>query len=64
MFTQRALLRARLRAILESEGDRYRVLAPRLSPAGGAALYAAKISQSPLSAQAVKILESQLQTPD
>jgi hypothetical protein len=53
-------LLARVHRRLESEGARYRVLAPRLPPAAGAALYAARLSGAPLSAQAVDALEHSL----
>lgn len=49
-----------VRTRLESEGRRYRVLAPRLPPAAGAALYAARLSGAPLSAQALRALEHSL----
>jgi N-acetylglucosamine kinase-like BadF-type ATPase len=60
MFQQRDLLLARLQLKLAMEGRRYRLVAPRLPPAAGAALYAAKLSGAPLLAQAVNALEAQL----
>jgi hypothetical protein len=60
MFTQADLLLARVRAKLVTEGRQYRVVAPRLSPAAGAALYAAKLSGAPLAAAAISALEDQL----
>jgi N-acetylglucosamine kinase-like BadF-type ATPase len=60
MFQQPDLLLARVQATLAVDGARYRVVAPRLPPAAGAALYAAKLSGTPLSAPAVSALEAQL----
>ena len=60
MFQQRDLLLTRFQSKLAAERGRYRVVAPRLPPAAGAALYAAKLSGAPLSAQAVGALEAQL----
>jgi N-acetylglucosamine kinase-like BadF-type ATPase len=60
MFQQRDLLLARLQSKLAMDGRRYRVVAPRLPPAAGAALYAAKLSGAPLLAPAVSALEAQL----
>jgi N-acetylglucosamine kinase-like BadF-type ATPase len=49
MFQQRELLLASLQSRLaNARGSRYRVVAPRLSPVAGAALYAAKLSGAPL----------------
>jgi N-acetylglucosamine kinase-like BadF-type ATPase len=48
MFQERDLLLARLQSKLTTDGGRYRVVAPRLPPAAGAALYAAKLSGAPL----------------
>jgi hypothetical protein len=58
MFEQRDLLLARLQSKLATDGGRYRVLAPRLPPAAGAALYAAKLSGAPLLGSAVSALET------
>jgi N-acetylglucosamine kinase-like BadF-type ATPase len=60
MFLQRDLLLARLQSKLAMEGRRYRMVAPRLPPAAGAALYAAKLSGAPLLSPAVSTLEAQL----
>jgi N-acetylglucosamine kinase-like BadF-type ATPase len=60
MFQQRDLLLAQLQSKLAVDSRRYRVVAPRLPPAAGAALYAAKLSGAPLSAAAVSALEAQL----
>jgi N-acetylglucosamine kinase-like BadF-type ATPase len=49
-----------LQTRLESKGGRYRVLAPRLPPAAGAALYAARLSGAPLDAPAINALERSL----
>ena len=49
-----------VQARLESQGGRYRVLPPRLPPAAGAALYAARLSGAPLSVQAISVLERAL----
>jgi N-acetylglucosamine kinase-like BadF-type ATPase len=58
LFQQRDLLLAPLLAHLASRDGRYRVVAPRLPPAAGAALYAAKCSGAPLSASAIAALET------
>jgi hypothetical protein len=60
MFEQPELLLTRVQSLLAKHGTRYRVMSPRLPPVAGAALYAAKLSGAPLSAQAVGVLESQL----
>ena len=60
MFQERDLLLARLQSKLATGGGRYRVVAPRLPPAAGAALYAAKLSGAPLAAFAVSVLEALL----
>ncbi len=53
MFQQRELLLAPLQSRLANAHDRqYRVVAPRLSPVAGAALYAAKLSGAPLGERA------------
>jgi len=60
LFQQRDLLLTRFQSKLAIAGNRYRVAAPRLPPAAGAALYAAKLSGAPLSVQAISALEAQL----
>jgi N-acetylglucosamine kinase-like BadF-type ATPase len=60
MFQQRDLLLARLQSKLATDGRRYRVVAPRLPAAAGAALYAAKLSGAPLLGSAVSALEALL----
>lgn len=60
LFQQPEPLLTRVQKRLESESGRYRVLAPRLPPAAGAALYAARISGAPLSVQAISVLERSL----
>jgi N-acetylglucosamine kinase-like BadF-type ATPase len=60
MLEQPDPLLTRVQALLAMHGTRYRVMAPRLPPVAGAALYAAKLSGTPLSTQAVGVLESQL----
>jgi N-acetylglucosamine kinase-like BadF-type ATPase len=60
MFQQPEPLLTRVRSRLDCEGGRYRVRAPRLPPAAGAALYAARLSGAPLSVQAVSALERSL----
>ena len=59
MFQQRDLLLTRFQSKLAMDRRRYRVATPRLPPAAGAALYAAKLSGVPLSAQAISALEAQ-----
>jgi hypothetical protein len=59
MFQQRDLLTP-FQSKLAIDRGRYRVAAPRLPPAAGAALYAAKLSGAPLSKQAISALEAQL----
>jgi N-acetylglucosamine kinase-like BadF-type ATPase len=60
MFQQRDLLLARLQSKLAMDDCQYRFVAPRLPPAAGAALYAAKLSGAPLPGSAVNALEAQL----
>jgi len=60
MFQQRDLLLASFQAKLARLGKRYHPAAPRLPPAAGAALYAAKLSGAPLGAAAISALEAQL----
>jgi len=55
MFQQRDLLLTRFQSKLAIAGNRYRVAAPRLPPAAGAALYAAKLSGAPLSAMEAQL---------
>lgn len=57
MFSERELLLAPFLARLSSNTRKYRVAEPRLSPAAGAALYAAKLSGGPLGAEAILRLE-------
>lgn len=61
MFQQRDLLLRRFHSKLAIHSARYRAAEPRLTPAAGAALYAAKLSGAPLSANAIAVLEAQLQ---
>jgi N-acetylglucosamine kinase-like BadF-type ATPase len=49
-----------LRAALSGRERRYEFIAPRMSPGGGAALYAAKLSGTPLTAPAIAELTRQL----
>jgi N-acetylglucosamine kinase-like BadF-type ATPase len=49
-----------LRSALSNSERRYEFIAPRLSPGGGAALYAAKLSGVPLTAAAIGELTRQL----
>ncbi len=60
MFQQRDLLLPRLGSRLERARARYRLAEPRLPPAAGAALYAAKMAGSPLSGTAIDTLQRQL----
>jgi N-acetylglucosamine kinase-like BadF-type ATPase len=60
MFQQRDLLLARLQSKLAMDDRHYRFVAPRLPPAAGAALYAAKLSGAPLTGSAINVLESLL----
>lgn len=60
MFQQKELLLAPLHAKLAQAHGTYRVVAPRLSPVAGAALYAAKLSGAPLGEGAVSELERQV----
>jgi N-acetylglucosamine kinase-like BadF-type ATPase len=60
MFAQSEMLLSALRLELASPPGRYRPVAPRLPPDAGAALYAAKLSGSPLSAAAIATLEARL----
>jgi N-acetylglucosamine kinase-like BadF-type ATPase len=61
LFQQRELLLAPLQARLaDARGSRYRVVAPRLSPVAGAALYAARLSGAPLGERAVDELQRQV----
>jgi N-acetylglucosamine kinase-like BadF-type ATPase len=57
MFQQRDLLLASFQSKLAMDDRHYRVVAPRLPPAAGAALYAAKLSGAPLPGSAVNALE-------
>ncbi len=58
LFQQRDLLLTALRSKLANAPGKYRVVAPRLSPVAGAALYAAKLSGAPLGAGAVDHLSN------
>jgi N-acetylglucosamine kinase-like BadF-type ATPase len=58
MFNERQLLLDPFLANLSTNARRYRVAPPRLPPVAGAALYAAKLSGAPLTAQAIHRLES------
>jgi N-acetylglucosamine kinase-like BadF-type ATPase len=58
MFTQRELLLAPLQAKLLAHGSGYRMVEPRLPPAAGAALYAAKLSGALLDPAAINALEA------
>lgn len=60
MFQQRDLLLTPWQSKLAMDGRRYRAVAPRLPPAAGAVLYAAKLSGTPLLAPALSVLEVQL----
>jgi N-acetylglucosamine kinase-like BadF-type ATPase len=61
MFQQRELLLRPLQSRLTNARDsRYQVVAPRLSPVAGAALYAAKLSGAPLGERAIDELERQV----
>jgi N-acetylglucosamine kinase-like BadF-type ATPase len=60
MFQERELLLARLQSKLAMDDRPYRFVAPRLPPAAGAALYAAKLSGAPLPGSAVNALEAML----
>jgi N-acetylglucosamine kinase-like BadF-type ATPase len=63
MFQHQDPLLTRVRSKLENNGRLYRVVAPRLSPVAGAALYAAKLSGAPLSTAAVSTLEAHIRQP-
>ncbi len=56
MFRLEGLLKPLLEAALGAGQRRYEFVTPRLSPVAGAALYAAKLSGAPLSAQSVSAL--------
>lgn len=57
LFQQRELLLMPLQSKLAQARRKYRVVAPRLSPVAGAALYAAKLSGAPLGEAAIKELD-------
>jgi N-acetylglucosamine kinase-like BadF-type ATPase len=59
MFKLADLVLEPLRARLDASARGYRFTPARLAPAAGAALYAARVSGTPLTAQAVATLESQ-----
>lgn len=58
LFRNSHLLLERLKSSMAKSSQRYQLAAPRLSPAGGAALYAAKLHGSPLTGPAMAALES------
>ena len=60
LFQQRDLLLTPLQSKLASARGRYHVVAPRLSPVAGAALYAAKLSGTPLGERSIDELERQV----
>jgi N-acetylglucosamine kinase-like BadF-type ATPase len=60
LFQEQRLL-AHLKSKLTEKGAGYTLVSPRLSPAAGAALYAAKLAGAPLTETAVRKLEAQLQ---
>jgi hypothetical protein len=60
MFGERELLLTPLQTKLANPRGRYRVVAPRLPPVAGAALYAAKLSAAPLDEEAIGELERQV----
>lgn len=60
MFRERELLLTPLQTKLANPRGRYRVVAPRLPPVAGAALYAAKLSGAPLDEGAIGELERQV----
>jgi N-acetylglucosamine kinase-like BadF-type ATPase len=60
MFQQRELLLTPLQSKLANARGSYRVVAPRLSPVAGAALYAAKLSGAPLDEGAISELQRQV----
>jgi hypothetical protein len=59
MFKLGELVLEPLRAKLGASARGYRFVAARLTPAAGAALYAARVSGAPLTARAVATLASQ-----
>jgi N-acetylglucosamine kinase-like BadF-type ATPase len=63
MFALVDLVREPFERALAQRTGRYRCVAPRLSPAEGAALYAAKLHGTPLAASAVSALETASRTP-
>jgi N-acetylglucosamine kinase-like BadF-type ATPase len=60
LFRQSELLLSPLKLRLAAASRSYRLALPKLPPVGGAALYAARLNRSPLSAQAVEALANQL----
>jgi N-acetylglucosamine kinase-like BadF-type ATPase len=60
MFREPDLLLAGVKSKLATRGRCYRVVAPRLPPAAGAALYAAKLCGAPLAPAALSTLVAQL----
>lgn len=63
VFQLRDLLLRPLEATLRSRAHKYRVLPTRLPPDAGAALYAAKLSGTPLGAASIAALEAQVRAP-
>jgi hypothetical protein len=64
MFQFGDLILEPLRSALSAAERRYEFIAPRLSPGGGAALYAARLSGVPLTATAIAELARQLDAAD
>jgi N-acetylglucosamine kinase-like BadF-type ATPase len=62
MFQQKDLLLEPLRSKLADESPGYRLVAPRLPPAAGAALYAAKLAGRVLPESAVEVLAHEVAT--
>jgi hypothetical protein len=62
MFAFELLLNA-LRSALAARGREYALVAPRLPPVLGAALYAAKLSDAPLTGAALAQLEKAARRP-
>jgi N-acetylglucosamine kinase-like BadF-type ATPase len=60
LFQRRDLLLPHLQSELAAANRRYRLVAPRLSPAAGAALYAAQQSGAPLRSAAIDSLQANL----
>jgi hypothetical protein len=58
VFNAGTLILDPLRRRLEAESESYRLRPPILTPSVGAAIYAAKLAAQPLSAAALRILQS------